>query len=253
MKIKLTILFVLISVFPSFKVFQDPSSVSKMVLVPGNDRVKGFYMDKYEVTNAEFFEFVKATGYVTEAEKIGGIKIYIGLGKWKMLEGETWRTSRDLKKQGITVDRGNDPQFANQPVLDLAANDILAYAKWVGKRVPTYEEWVHAAKAAQDDYGNKYPGSNKLKEIAWYEKTSNEYFPENVGTKKPNELGIYDLAGNVMELVLKDKNKPNEFWIVGGHLASSAEECEIGKKVNFPVELDLAFCCMGIRLVKDVE
>jgi formylglycine-generating enzyme len=253
MNFKLIILFFLIQGLIGQDSLQDRSVISKMVLVPGNDRVNGFYMDKYEVTNAEFFEFVKATGYVTEAEKIGGIKIYVGLGKWKMLEGETWRTSRYLKKQGIIVDRGNDLQFANQPVFNLAANDILAYAKWVGKRVPTYEEWVHAAKAAQDDYAYKYPGSNKIREVAWYEKTSNEYLPENVGTKKPNELGIYDLAGNVMELVLKDKNKPNEFWIVGGHLASSAEECEIGKKVNFPVELDLAFDSLGIRLVKDIQ
>lgn len=253
MKIKLMVLLFLATVLTSLNTLQENGSFAKMVFVPGNDLVKGFYIDKYEVTNAEFFEFVKATGYVTEAEKIGGIKIYVGLGKWKMLEGETWRTSRYLKKQGIIVDRGNDLQFSNQPVLNLAANDILAYAKWVGKRVPTYEEWVYAAKATQDDYAYKYPGSNKLREVAWYEKTSNEYFPENVGTKKPNELGIYDLAGNVMELVLKDKNKPNEFWIVGGHLASSAEECEIGKKVNFPVELDLAFDSLGIRLVKDVE
>lgn len=253
MKIKLMLLLFLATVLTSLNTLQENGSFSKMVFVPGNDRVNGFYMDKYEVTNAEFFEFVKTTGYVTDAEKIGGIKIYVGRGEWKIIKDETWRTSRDLKKQGITVDRGIHPDFVNHPVLALSPADILAYAKWVGKRVPTYEEWVHAAKAAQDDYGNKYPGSNKLKEIAWYEKTSNEYFPENVGTKKPNELGIYDLAGNVEELVMKEKNNQNEFWLVGGHLASSDEYCVIGKKVNLPVELNLPFCCIGIRLVKDVE
>ncbi|EIM75113.1 hypothetical protein A3SI_14099, partial [Nitritalea halalkaliphila LW7] len=53
---------------------QQPSAAPKgMVLVPGNADIAPFYMDQYEVTNAEFYAFVEATGYVTVAERIGGI------------------------------------------------------------------------------------------------------------------------------------------------------------------------------------
>ena len=224
-----------------------------MVFVPGNTKIEPFYIDKYEVTISEFYAFVKATGYVTEAEKLGGTQYTAPGGVWKLTEGDTWRSNAALKKLKLEKDMASDPQFAKHPVMGLAPADIIAYAKWIGKRVPTYWEWVHAAKAAQENYPYKYPGSKNLKEIAWFEITSNQYFPEEVGTKKPNELGIYDLAGNASELVSDDALNPTEFRIVGGSLATPAESCQIGKMENIPVVLSRPLCCLGIRLVKDLK
>jgi len=210
-------------------------------------------MDKYEVTIAEFHEFVKATGYITEAEKQGGTKITAPGGLWKLSEGDTWKSAPALKKTNVDDDMSTIPHYANHPVMKLAPVDIMAYARWVGKRVPTYWEWVHAAKAGNETYPYKYPGSNNLKEVAWFEKTSNNYFPENVGSKKPNELGIYDLAGSALELVSDDPLNPKDFRLVGGSFASPAESCIIGTMQNIPVDVNRPIGTMGIRLVRDVD
>ena len=65
-------------------------------------------------------------------------------------------------------------------------------------RLPTTAEWEFTARGGIMDVTSKYPGSNNLDELAWYHKNSNDSTHE-VGLKKPNELGLYDLAGNVME------------------------------------------------------
>ncbi|EIM78535.1 serine/threonine-protein kinase pkn1 [Nitritalea halalkaliphila LW7] len=211
-------------------------------------------MDQYEVTNAEFYAFVEATGYVTVAERIGGIMATVPGKGWQVLKDHTWRTHRYYAKRGIPLDMGTEPKLQNRPVLALAPEDVLAYAQWVGKRIPTYAEWVHAARAGQEDYAFLYPGGNKIRQVAWYEKNSDNYFPEPVGTKAPNELGIYDLAGNVCELVYSVRN-PGEFVLIGGSYIDDQETCEIGRitnnvQLNWP--LDWPSGILGIRLVKDL-
>ena len=65
-------------------------------------------------------------------------------------------------------------------------------------RLPTALEWVYAARGGSKSSGYKYSGSNKLSEVAWYDSNSkNKTHP--VGTKLPNELGLYDMSGNVWE------------------------------------------------------
>ncbi|WP_338220929.1 formylglycine-generating enzyme family protein [Algoriphagus sp. oki45] len=224
----------------------------RMVLVPGNDQIKPFYMDQYEVTVVEFKKFVDATGYVTEAEKIGGVMQLNSEGVWELREGNTWMSHGSLKKRGYDVKLYEEPQFMNNPVMSLAPADVLAYAQWVGKRVPTYGEWVHAAKAGQESYPNKYPGSGNLKKVAWYEGNTNSWFPKDVGTKTPNELGIYDLLGNAEELVYSDVGQ-QKFELVGGAFFSSVIWLQIGKRAAIKIEKNRPLDGMGIRLVKDVE
>ena len=65
-------------------------------------------------------------------------------------------------------------------------------------RLPTEAEWEYAARGGKNREGYKYSGSNKLKEVGWYDDNSHRE-TKIVGLKYPNELGIYDLSGNVWE------------------------------------------------------
>ena len=68
-----------------------------------------------------------------------------------------------------------------------------------GYRLPTEAEWEYAAKGGSKSQGYKYSGSNSISEVGWYDENTLLKSPKNIGTKKPNELGIYDMTGNVWE------------------------------------------------------
>jgi Uncharacterized conserved protein len=91
----------------------------------------------------------------------------------------------------------------NLPVEDVSWNDtqkfITALNAATGKnyRLPTEAEWEYAARGGTKSKGYKYSGSNNLVDVAWFDKGG--YSLEPVGTKQPNELGIYDMSGNVWE------------------------------------------------------
>jgi len=113
--------------------------------------LEAFYIDKYEVTNARFQQFVQATGYRTQAEREGGGKIRTGAKTWAEVPDATWRAPRG---QGSSI-----AGLEAHPVVQVSWHDAKAYCTWAGKRLPTEAEWE---KAARGPDGRLYPWGNEL-------------------------------------------------------------------------------------------
>ncbi len=103
--------------------------------------------------------------------------------------------------------------MANNPSYFKGDNLPVEYVSWgdcqefisklnqlTGKhfRLPTEAEWEYAARGGDKSKGYKYAGSNNISSVAWYDGNSGNT-THNVGTKLPNELGLYDMSGNVLE------------------------------------------------------
>jgi formylglycine-generating enzyme len=170
-------------------------------------RVESFWIDRTEVTNAQFAAFVAATGYRSLAER--GIALSDdpaaprrmgsavfsadqGVG-WRFVEGATWRSPQG---PGSNIE-GKD----EHPVVHVAFEDALAYARWKGHQLPTEAQWEWAAQAArhQDARGhylaNTWQGSFPMR---------NEGLDGHLGTAPvaqfPADLrGLFDMVGNVWE------------------------------------------------------
>ncbi|MCB9267768.1 MAG: SUMF1/EgtB/PvdO family nonheme iron enzyme [Lewinellaceae bacterium] len=124
----------------------------------------------------------------------------------------------------------NNPSYfkgANRPVEQVSWEDTQAFFQKLNElsgrqyRLPTEAEWEYAARGGNQSEGYEYAGSNKLKEVAWYE--GNSHGETNiVGLKYPNELGIYDMSGNVWE------------WCQDWFSEDYYEECHKQGKVKNP-------------------
>ena len=102
---------------------------------------------------------------------------------------------------------GNNPSSFkgdNLPVEQVSWNDCQKFISQLNRitgktfRLPTEAEWEYAARGGNKSRGYQYSGSNNLSDVAWYTDNSG-YKTHTVGTKQPNELGIYDMSGNVLE------------------------------------------------------
>ncbi|MBN1349803.1 SUMF1/EgtB/PvdO family nonheme iron enzyme [candidate division KSB1 bacterium] len=153
--------------------------------------VKDFYIDKYEVTNARFCEFLNEKGNQTE----GGVE-------WLDIKSEYCK----IVKQGSKYVPVSG--YGNHPVIMVSWYGANAYANWAGKRLPTEAEWEYAARGGNKSKGYSYSGSNNVDAVAWYWSNSTASGNSNlyqghgtmsVGTKKSNELALHDMSGNVWE------------------------------------------------------
>jgi sulfatase modifying factor 1 len=205
--------------------------------------VDGFWMDKYEVTNEQYEKFVNETGYITVAERpldpkeyptvdpknlIPGALVFqkskgpVNLNDyhnwWRWVPGTCWKHPK-----------GPDSSIEsrkNYPVVHIAYEDADAYAKWIGKELPSEAEWEFAARGGLEGmnftwgladfqlvnplantWQGEFPYQNLL--IDEYEGTS------PVGSFPANGYGLFDMAGNVWEWTSD--------WYVA-HLDDSANE-----------------------------
>jgi formylglycine-generating enzyme required for sulfatase activity len=127
----------------------------------------------------------------THSVRISSFKI----GKYEVTQAQ-WKA---LMGSNPSINNGD-----NSPVETVNWNEVQMFIRKLnsatGKnyRLPTEAEWEYAARGGNKSRDYKYSGSDKLNEVAWYEANSG-YKSHLVGTKSPNELGIYDMSGNVWE------------------------------------------------------
>lgn len=190
-------------------------------------KVDGFWMDQSPVTNAEFAKFVDDTGYVTFCEKAPEAAQYPGAlpemlraasvvfvkpkGRvdlrnphrwWHFLAGANWRQPQG---PGSHIEDRMD-----HPVVHVAWPDVQAYAKWIGKKLPTEAEWEFASRGGHDglEYawgdelipGGEHRANTWQGEFPW-ENTGNDGFDGTSPVEHfpANDYGLYDMIGNVWE------------------------------------------------------
>jgi formylglycine-generating enzyme len=196
-------------------------------------KLSAFLIDKHSVTNTDFEKFVEATGYKTVAERPvdweemkkqvppgtpkppeemlrpgslvfhptkGPVPLNNMAGWWEWTTGANWRhpegPGSDLKGR------------ENHPVVQVAWEDAEAYAKWVGKRLPTEAEWEYAARGGLENkrygWGDEESPDGQWHANRWngkfpYENTKEDGFEGTapVGSFPPNAYGLFDMGGNV--------------------------------------------------------
>jgi formylglycine-generating enzyme required for sulfatase activity len=218
--------------------------------------VDGFWMDATEVTNEEFTKFVEATGHVTVAERtpraedfpgappenlVAGSVVFTPPSQpvpldnhfrwWSYVKGASWRHPQG-PGSGLSG-------RMKHPVLHVAHQDALAYAKWAGKRLPTEAEWEFAARGGLDrkDYvwGDELRPDGRI-----MANTFQGRFPvantkdDGFGALAPvasfpaNAFGLYDMAGNAWEWVAD--------WYRDDYYASLAAQGGVARNPQGPAD-----------------
>lgn len=149
-------------------------------------KVDSFYIDKYEVTNAEFRLFVEKGGYFRQ----------------ELWSEEGWRfiRSNNINGPGFWDDPDLGFSHPDKPVVGVTFYEAEAYAKWIGKRLPTEAEWELAARGTD---GRPYPWGTKSPDYTLANFLGFSKSTSKVGSfpKGNSPYGISDMAGNVMEWV----------------------------------------------------
>lgn len=222
--------------------------------------IKEFNIATTELTNAAFLLFVEATGYRTTAERYCNAQVFEpGLEEFRWIQDSTacWRFPNGVSRGGIV-------NKMDHPVTCISYRDAIAYCKWAGVRLPTFEEWEVAAKAGST--GKYFEGASeeKIEEYAniWHKDDhlkpdfSDGYmYTAPVKSFKANPWGLYDVLGNVFEFcegrIPQDKGR-KVAHARGGSWWCNRTSCAAFNTVFIGSVAPMAsFSNLGFRVVRD--
>lgn len=241
-----------------------------------------YYMGKYEITNAQYIEFLNSVGADYEGRVNGHTLATVGnyskidyvLGEfvlkersgnylndegyseypvnkvtwWGAIEYCNWLSRKENLKEAYDI-KGN--------LLDETGSITDDITKVKGYRLPTEAEWEYAARGGQnsiEDY--KYAGSNDINEVGWCKGNTDNI--QKCGLKKPNELGIYDMSGNLCEWCHDNKRVYPDWKLTnpigpssspykvlrGGYFSASEEDLRISYRLRtepYDEDYDIGF------------
>lgn len=224
--------------------------------------VDGFRIQAHEVTNDQFAAFVAATGYMTDAER-SVIEDRPGAGS-AVFRNARWHLDREANWKAPDGAGSSIEGKGNWPVVHVSLADAMAYAAWAGGRLPSEEEWEHAARTglpdparetsgAFDDAG--MPRANTWQGIFPVSNTGTDGFagPAPAGCFPADRLGLYDMIGNVWEWT-ESPFAPGNNTIKGGSYLCADNFCQRYRPAaRHPQEIDFSSNHIGFRIVKDLE
>jgi formylglycine-generating enzyme required for sulfatase activity len=246
--------------------------------------VGAFMISSHEVTNSEFAAFVKATGYVTTAEKpippdkypdlpeayrVPGAMVFVMPDDTlqQLVPSTWWVFTPDANWRHPSGPASTIEGHANDPVTQVSWEDAKAYAKWRGHDLPTEAEWEWAARAGGDVASDDLqPDANIWEGIfPFFDTASDGYHGlAPVGCFKPNGYGLYDMIGNVWEWTedlyrpshspdpsfVDDPRHPQRRVIKGGSWMCSNTYCgRYRPSARQPGDADLGSSHTGFRTV----
>jgi sulfatase modifying factor 1 len=221
--------------------------------------VKDFYIASTETTNQQFEKFVLATFYKTDAERMHNALVFQpGLKEFEWMQDSTayWRFPNGTSRGGIE-------NKMDHPVTCISYNDVLAYCKWAGVRLPTLNEWEIACRAGSQtdfffgndkkqisNYGNIWLGRDHLTA----DSSDGYMYTSPVGSFAPNAWGLYDMYGNVFEFCsgkLKENESPTIAHARGGSWWCSKNACNFFNSYDIGrVNIHASFSNQGFRVVQ---
>ncbi len=250
----------------STQMYFIPHTQPEMALVEGGSFNNGvsdislssFYMDKTEVTQAEYNDVMRSLPPLTAQAK-GDYPVYY----------VSWLQAIEYCNRRSMLD-GLDPCYgiANEDFINggdvgySTLNNIYCYWDANGYRLPTEMEWMFAAKGGNLSQGYLASGSNDLNSVAWFDVNSN-YNVHPVKEKLPNELGLWDMSGNLWEWCWDiyapypegAQDNPHgavsgeECVIRGGSYYNSSTWCKVAAR-NSAIPSNSSYATIGFRCVK---
>ena len=225
---------------------------TEMVSVSGGNLDVPFYIGKYEVTNKEYVMFLNDGNVKKEFDP-----------NWIDIKDDEYCGIKELSPGNFMVKAG----YETRPVVYVSWDGAIAYCNWLSKeeglspaykgskvdllkngyRLPDKDEWEYAYKAGKST--NFYWGDKPDLDYCWCKENSGGNHHE-VGQKKPNDFGLYDIAGNAGEWCSGTRGEKSYHWCTGGSFLSPSDDWNLswrqagGYKSNFKSNY------IGFRIVK---
>lgn len=237
-------------------------------------KVKSFYMDRTDVTNGQFREFVRKTGYKTDAEEFGWSFVFESLletnisryTEYTVKDNPWWHQVKYAYWRQPYGPKSSNKYHLDHPVVHVSWRDANAYCAWRGKRLPTEAEWEFASRGGLEQtifpWGNEHPDqkpwlghTEKRKQrcnlfqgqFPFNNTVDDGYFATSPALSfEPNNYGLYNMVGNVWDWVQDEYSIYHDtrpYKLVGDYKSEIAEFDSSRKSVSKRVSKGGSFIC----------